>query len=205
MSDAVARARHRLDTRLGDPDRLHFPADWTLSTSWQRAQSADSMTERVTPATWDVVLGSGDCHRVLFTVYDGAPRAECDCPGHNYHDWCAHVAHLWWRWVRGDLVVTDLDSGSRYLTPPAWVRVDDESTPEPDATAEPNRAVADGGRTHAESARARTIPSADTPGGCHADTSDTGECPEGAAIDRVMRDRDMSCADRGIGGDARER
>ena len=205
MSDAVDRARERLNRRLGSPDRLRFPDGWTMSTSWQRAQSADAMTERVTPAEWDVLLGSGDCHRVLFTLLDGDVRAECDCAGHKHRTWCAHVARLWWRWVRGDLVVVDLDSGSRFQTPPEWVRVDDAEAPDPAPTADSRRAVADGGRTHAESAGARTIPSPTSPGGCHTDTDSGPESAHGAAIDRVIRDGPVSYVDRGIGGDRRER
>lgn len=28
-------------------------------------------------------------------------RAECGCRGWVHREWCAHVASLWWRWVRG--------------------------------------------------------------------------------------------------------
>jgi hypothetical protein len=66
--------------------------------------------------------GFGDDHRVTFAIYDGQLRAECDCQGFRYADWCAHVAHLWWRWAAlGDLAVTDLDTGRTYLWPPAWL------------------------------------------------------------------------------------
>ncbi|WP_199242170.1 hypothetical protein [Halorubrum sp. SD626R] len=206
MNDAIDRQRSRLDRRLDEPDRLRFPDGWTMSTSWQRAQAADGVVGSTNPAEWDVLLGSGDCHRVLFAVYDGHPRAECDCDGWQYHDWCAHVARLWWRWVRGDLVVADLDTGARYTTPPEWIRVDDADAPDPTAEPAADAVRADGGGpTHAESARARTIPSRTPTGGRHTDTDSSPESTHGAAIDRVIRDGGSSYVARGIGGDRRER
>ena len=125
MSDAIERMADRVDSRLGEPDRLSFPEGWTMSTSWQRAQSEDAVIGSRNPIQWDVLMGCGDRHTVTMCVLRGEPRAECDCDGYHYGDWCAHVARLWWRWSRCDLVVADLDTGARYRSPPAWLRVDD--------------------------------------------------------------------------------
>lgn len=129
MSTGVEQAAERIDRKLGDPPRLTFPEDWTLSTSWQRAQAAPAECGPVNAAEFDVLMGYcdsdelGDKHRVLFAIYNGQIRADCDCEAHRWNDWCAHVAYLWWRWVRSDLGVTDLDTGKTHLSPPWWLSV----------------------------------------------------------------------------------
>ena len=123
-----------LERRLGSPPTLTFPEDWTLSKSWYRAQRASSNVGRYNPAEWGMVLGTGpgridpgSHHRVLFAIYDGELVAECDCDGYRYRAWCAHVAHLWWLWARGRLVVADLDTGQQYPDPPWWLEIDEEA------------------------------------------------------------------------------
>ena len=112
--------------QLGGPDALMLPADWTLTTSLRRAQTADAMVNPVTDAEFMVRLDDGGVHRVTFAVDGGELVADCDCQGWTHRDWCAHVAHLWWRWSRGRLVVHDLDADRPREMPPAWLTVDRE-------------------------------------------------------------------------------
>ncbi|MHB9287375.1 SWIM zinc finger family protein [Halobacteriales archaeon Cl-PHB] len=125
-SDGLA---DRLDRRLTARPVLTFPEGWTLSGSWQRAQTARSRVSSYNAAEWNVVLGHpgsnqpGGFHRVLFAVESGDVLADCNCRSYEYRDWCAHVAHLWWLWATGYLVVTDLNDGTQYGTPPEWVTV----------------------------------------------------------------------------------
>jgi hypothetical protein len=147
---SVDDLRERIASRLGEPDRLQFPSGWTTSTSWQRAQAAPSAVGPVNPAEFDVLLGGDDGkegvtrHRVLFAVYEGDLVAECDCDGHHFRDWCAHVALLWWKWSREQLGVTDLDTGETYLSPPWWFSVDDVEADRTEADAS-HPVAADGG------------------------------------------------------------
>lgn len=113
--------------RLGGPDGLVFPSNWTLSTSWRRAQSADASKNPLTDQEWMVQIDDGDRHRVTFAVENSEIVADCDCDGWTYRDWCAHVAHLWWCWVRGQAVVTDIDTGRNLTMPPAWLTVETEA------------------------------------------------------------------------------
>ena len=147
---SVDEHREKLSDRLGEPDRLQFPSGWAMSTSWRRAQAAHSAVGPANPAEFDVLMAREDDetavsrHRVLFTVYEGDLRAECDCDGYRFRDWCAHVALLWWRWSRENLSVTDLDTGERYLSPPWWFSIDDAEADRTEADPSPP-AVADGG------------------------------------------------------------
>ena len=150
VDTAGAEQRGRCASRLGEPEGFAFPAGWSTSSSWHRAQAAESTVGAVNPAEFDVLLGrlEGDAsmsrHRVLFALYEGELRAECDCDGHRYRSWCAHVALLWWRWCNAELAVTDLDTGRTHLSPPWWLSVDDADCDRVDAeTRQP--AVADGG------------------------------------------------------------
>ena len=146
----VEELREQIANRLGEPDRLRFPSGWTTSTSWRRAQAAPSEVGAVNPAEFDVLLGREDDesalskHRVLFAVYEGDLVAECDCDGHHFRGWCAHVALLWWKWSREQLGVTDLDTGETYLSPPWWFAVDDVEADRADADAS-HPVAADGG------------------------------------------------------------
>jgi hypothetical protein len=141
---SVPRIREALDRRL-DPPTLTFPADWRMSGSWERAVRSPGDVGSVNPAQYDVLLGypdrdeRGDRHRVTFAIYGGDLVAECDCSGWNWNEWCAHVARLWWLWVRGKITVSDLDTARRHPHPPAWLRVEDQ-TADVD-----HRARADGG------------------------------------------------------------
>lgn len=112
---------------IGGPEPLTLPAGWTLTTSWERAQTSEATVNAVNDASFMVRLDSGDVHRVAFVVDDGTLRADCDCGRWHYHDWCAHVAHLWWRWARARLVVHDLDADRPRQMPPAWLTVERES------------------------------------------------------------------------------
>jgi DNA-binding CsgD family transcriptional regulator len=177
--------RQAIERRVDDPT-ITFPDDWTTSSSWKRAQTADVIVGIDNPAQFSVMLSRpdatpdlgclspaqravyrrvehhgampsqvahergidastarthlqrarrkldaqppvwGDRHRVTFALHDHDLVAECDCEAHRWHDWCAHVAVLWWRWTgTGDLVVTDLDTGQHHQHPPEWLSVDD--------------------------------------------------------------------------------
>lgn len=115
------RPRH-----LGDPPTFTLPDDFTGNTSWERAQRETVTANPVNDAEWMVSLsGSDGIHRVLWALRGRTLVADCDCPDHQYHDFCAHVAGLWWRWVRGDLTVTHLDTAREYRHPPSWLSLDD--------------------------------------------------------------------------------
>jgi len=112
---------------LAEPPVFSTPLDWTLSTSWQRAQTERERGGWVNPAERMVFLeNSNHPHRVLFALRDRTLRARCSCAGHRHRDWCAHVAHLWWRWTTGRLVVRHLDTGRDYQEPPSWLLIDCE-------------------------------------------------------------------------------
>ena len=111
--------------RLDQPDGLHFPEDWTLSQSWQRAQAETDTGESINDAERMVWLDEGDPHRVVFALEGDDLRAECGCDGYRYNGYCAHLYSCWWRWVRGRLVVTHLDTGREYRFPPSWLCFDD--------------------------------------------------------------------------------
>ncbi|GGM46210.1 hypothetical protein GCM10009006_29360 [Haloarcula argentinensis] len=107
-----------------------MPDDWTLSTAWKRAQSETDRGGAINDAERVVYLTDSDStHRVLWALKGRTLVAECDCAGHKYHaGWCAHVASLWWQWVRGQIVVAHLDTSREYPAPPAWLRLDDDPT-----------------------------------------------------------------------------
>ena len=112
-----------LDDRLGQPQELTFPDDWTLSDSWKRAQTE---RDRGGPAETDAeryvfLEGSDHPHRVVFALSKDRLIADCDCHSFRYRDWCAHVASCWWQWVRGRIDVQHLDFDRAYQTPPAWL------------------------------------------------------------------------------------
>jgi len=56
----VEEQREQIANRLGEPDRLQFPSEWTLSSSWRRAQAAPSTVGAVNAAEFDVLLGYVD-------------------------------------------------------------------------------------------------------------------------------------------------
>lgn len=124
-----------LNRRLTALPTLTFPEDWTLTDSWHRAQRASANVGTHNPAEWGMVLGHPDSvdpggyHRLLFAVFRGQLVAECDCDGYRYRGWCAHVAWMWWAWVRSRVVVADLDTGRRYESPPWWLTVEEEGEP----------------------------------------------------------------------------
>ena len=73
-----------LDDRLGKPDGLRFPDDWTLSQSWQRAQTEHDRGAPVTDAERYVYLEESEQpHRVVWALSGQSLRAECDCG--SYH------------------------------------------------------------------------------------------------------------------------
>jgi hypothetical protein len=115
-----------LPRRVGQPPTLRFPDEWTFSTAWQRAQRETDQGGPINRAERMVRLSDGDgVHRVTWALKGRSLIADCDCLGHQYHDgWCAHVASLWWQWVRGRITVPHLDSGREYPEPPAWLFLD---------------------------------------------------------------------------------
>ena len=71
---SVEEQREQTANRLDEPERLRFPSEWPLSSSWRRAQAAPSSVGAVNPAEFDVVLGYVDDdglakHRVSFAIY----------------------------------------------------------------------------------------------------------------------------------------
>jgi hypothetical protein len=124
MSTGVEHVAAEIDAELGGPTPLRFPEDWTLSSSWQRAQDERAHVGPTGPARFSVILGTGARHRVTFTLKGGELLSDCDCKAHQYREWCAHVAVLWWKWCRSQLAVTDLDTGRTHLSPPWWLSVD---------------------------------------------------------------------------------
>lgn len=119
-------ASDALPDRLDGPSPLSMPDEWTYSTAWERAQQETDEGGPLTDAERMVRLSDGDgFHRVVFALKGRTLVCSCSCLGYQYHDeWCAHVASLWWQWVRGSLDVTHLQTGREYRTPPAWLRLD---------------------------------------------------------------------------------
>ncbi|MFB6127185.1 MAG: SWIM zinc finger family protein [Halolamina sp.] len=117
------RSMPDLGSRLDDPAVFAPPEGWATTRSWLRAQRERDLGGPLNPAEFVVLLEEGTSeHRVLFAIYEGELRAECDCGGWQYHgEWCAHVAALWWAWTRGQLVVVDIDTDRSYTHPPAWL------------------------------------------------------------------------------------
>jgi len=116
-----------LDSRLGEPETLRFPDDWTLSESWQRAQTEVDHGGPINEAERMVYLeGSDSPKRVVFALSGRTLRAACDCASGRFRGFCAHLASCWWRWVRGEIDVHHLDTGRVYSTPPTWLRLDDD-------------------------------------------------------------------------------
>jgi len=117
-----------IGARLTEPDELRFPAGYTTSKPWKRAQSEKAIAGPIDATRWKVQLGDGDLHEVLFTILGGKIRAECSCRGYTHHGFCAHVARLWIRWTRCNLCVRDVDTDQTHRHPPAWITVNDAST-----------------------------------------------------------------------------
>jgi hypothetical protein len=105
--------------------KLTFPDGWESSTSWKRAQSNQNSKNPVNEKEWIVKCKDGDRHRVTFYIKNSSPSVQCDCKGYHYFGCCAHILSLWWDWVRGKAVVTDIDSGKQLLYPPFWIEVSD--------------------------------------------------------------------------------
>lgn len=113
-----------IDDRLDALSPISFPEDWTLSTSWQRAQSEHDRGSWVNDAERMVWLeGSDNPHRVVFTLHGNVLRTSCDCSGYTFRDWCAHVASCWWDWINGQLNVSHMQTGKEYEQPPDWLQV----------------------------------------------------------------------------------
>lgn len=114
-----------LPQQIGEPPVLSMPEDWTLSTPWRRAHEETDRGGRITdPERMVYLSGSEDVHRVTWALKGRTLLADCDCRGHQFNDgWCAHVASLWWQWVRGEIVVQHLDTGREYPQPPAWLKL----------------------------------------------------------------------------------
>jgi hypothetical protein len=128
MSAEIEQAAATIANRIGEPPVFRPPDEWTYSGSWRRAQEERDVGGPTGPAHRQVFLeGSERPHGVLFTISNGELRAECDldghCPAFRYDGWCAHVAVCWWRWVRGEIVVVDLDTRRSHIEPPAWLPI----------------------------------------------------------------------------------
>jgi hypothetical protein len=128
FSDARARMARFPD----GPLEFELPEDWTFSTSWERAQVDEGAVSPIGPDTWKVLLGDGGLHRVTFAIYDDELRADCDCDGFRHRGFCAHVAHLWWRWSTrspAPIEVANLDTGEYLGSPPWWLSLTDADSP----------------------------------------------------------------------------
>ncbi|WP_244257160.1 SWIM zinc finger family protein [Halomicrobium sp. IBSBa] len=113
--------------RIGGLPRFELPDDFTMSSSWKRAQETTDDGGPINGAERMVSLSDSDSyHRVVWALSGGSLRAECPCKGFHHRDWCAHLASLWWRWVRGQIEVTHIDTGRHYRTPPSWLSFDRE-------------------------------------------------------------------------------
>jgi len=114
-----------IETAVYDSSPIAFPGEWTLSESWQRAQTeADKHGSWINDAERMVWLeGSDQPHRVTFVLVGRALQVDCCCDGYYYRDWCAHVAKLWWQWIRGRLTVKHARTDREYQMPPDWLRV----------------------------------------------------------------------------------
>ena len=134
----VDDVRERLSNRIPSPPTFDRPERWTFTKAWKRAQQeAAWISLTADPSQWTVILGDGAPHTVTFALLDGELIAECDCGAYQHHyngTWGPHIAVLWLWWTnpgRGDrrfsLPVTDLDTGRRYHSPPAWLRIDHEA------------------------------------------------------------------------------
>ncbi|WP_245683181.1 SWIM zinc finger family protein [Halovenus aranensis] len=116
-----------VDERIGEPPTLRFPDGFEYTESWKRAQTESDQGGPINDAERMVYLEeSSKPHRVVF-VLDGARlRADCGCAGYHHRQWCAHVASLWWQWVRGRIQVTHRQTGREHEMPPCWLRFGDE-------------------------------------------------------------------------------
>ena len=144
------RAARRLRKAIPGPEPIRFPDGWQTSGSWHRAQASPSHASPNGPAEFSVLLGHpntnelGDRHRVTFAILDGELVTRCDCDGYEYRGWCAHVAHLWWRWSQRDLSVVDLNTGRTWTSVPSWLHVDDRDVDQ-DRSLSRLHVAADGG------------------------------------------------------------
>jgi hypothetical protein len=102
--------------------RVELPDGFHTSTSWERAGDEEAVVDPINRAEFFVRVGDGDRHRVAFGLRDGEPVGECDCRGWTHHQWCAHVAHLYRRYVREDIVVSDLDADPNDELAALWRR-----------------------------------------------------------------------------------
>lgn len=147
------RAARRLRKAIPGPEPIRFPDGWQTGASWHRAQAAPADVSPDGPAQFSVLLGYpgrdefGDRRRVTFAILDGQLVAECDCDGWHYRGWCAHVAHLWWRWSQRDLSVVDLNTGRTWTSVPSWLRVDDRDVDQDRSLLRPHVAADGGGRS----------------------------------------------------------
>lgn len=118
----------RIDTKTNP---LTFPDNWTLSESWQRAQTeSDEHGGPINDAERMVWLENSDePHRVTFVLIGRVLRVNCDCEGYHYRDFCAHIASCWWRWINDDLRVTHHHTGNEYDQPPGWLDVAERGEP----------------------------------------------------------------------------
>jgi hypothetical protein len=109
---------------------ITFPDEWTLSGSWQRAQTEEDHGGPINDAERMVYLDeSDDPKRCTFVLVGRTLRTHCSCDGYHYRDWCAHIASLWWRWIRGEIAVSHLTTEREYQTPPDWLRVCERGEP----------------------------------------------------------------------------
>lgn len=116
---SVFSPSHRAHPHLFDP-----PERWTLTQSWQRAQTERDRGGPVNKAERMVWLTKSDKPKRVFWALQGASlRCKCSCRSFQYRSWCCHVASLWWRWVRDRIDTFHIRTGRRYTYPPCWLRI----------------------------------------------------------------------------------
>jgi hypothetical protein len=109
---------------LTGEDDLRFPEGYTLTTSWQRAQSEPLEVSPINDHEAMVRLGEGSYHRAVWYLSGTSLRARCDCQGYQHNDRCAHLYALFWEWVNGELITPEPEHDREHHHPPEWLSVE---------------------------------------------------------------------------------
>ncbi|WP_380681062.1 hypothetical protein [Salinigranum sp. GCM10025319] len=107
---------------LGGYSRVRLPDDFASSTPWERAKEQEVDVSPVNRVEWMVRVGDGALHRVVFALDDGYPIGECDCLGNKHRDWCSHIAAMYQRYVRQEIVLADVSEPVDAENARLWVK-----------------------------------------------------------------------------------